>query len=114
MSIRLFFPVEGVSTRRRTRRIEQKHEVDLEVGLRDELLERRLENYPYFGDKLRVIWRNYDRSEPRRLKQWWFDRRRKYQWVGLVVAIVSFVVTAIFTIISAVTGIVDVWQESRL
>lgn len=110
-SIRLFFPIEGVKTRKRTRKIEDKDLVDLEIGLLEEKIQRDLKHYRYYGERLKTIQRKYDQSKPHHLKQWWFDRRRRVEWVGLQIAIFSFVVTAIFTIISAVTGILQVMRD---
>jgi hypothetical protein len=109
--MRLFFPVEGHKTRQRTRRIEKQDGVDLEARMVDDRVERELGCYPYYGHRLKIIQAKYDESKPRDLKQFWFDRRKRVEWLGLLIAIVSFVVTAVFTIISAVTGIVQVLQQ---
>jgi hypothetical protein len=79
-TFRLFFPTEAVKDAKRTRKIEKCYHVDLEaqIALQERL---QLKEYPYFGERLSVIQHEYNAARPTRIRQWWFDRRNRVEWV---------------------------------
>lgn len=111
-TFRLFFPTEAVKDAKRTRKIAAKYHVDLEaqVQLQDRL---NLSRYQYFGERLAAIGKEYNATRPTRLRQWWYDRRNRVEWVTLLVAVTVFILTLIFGIVSSVTGVMQVYAAFR-
>ena len=66
-------------------------------------------SYVYWHDRLCVIQKAYDDSEPKALPQWWNDRRKKVQWYTFWVAILILVLTIVFGVIQSVTGVLQVY-----
>lgn len=111
----LFDPV-GNETSKRTRRIERKNHVDLEAAIHSLITsDARLDlrTYPYWQERLREICRVYEEAQPKSLRQWWFDRRNRFNWATLWAAIVVFCLTLVFGMISSVTGIMQVYASFR-
>ena len=50
---------------------------------------RSQKSYTYWHERLTIIQRAYDESEPKALPQWWNDRRKKVQWYTFWVAILT-------------------------
>lgn len=67
-----------------------------------------LSSYPILGARLEEIQKRYDEAIPYRFRHWWYDRRKRVEWATLMVAIVVFILTIVFGIISSVTGILQV------
>ena len=82
---------------------------DIALGTRG----RACANYPYWYDRLSVIQRAYNESEPSALPQWWFDRRKKVQWYTFWVAILVLILTIVFGLIQSVTGILQAYGAFR-
>ena len=111
----LFDPV-GNETSKRTRRIERKNHVDLEAAIHSLITsDARLDlrTYPYWQEHLREICKVYEEAQPKSLRQWWFDRRNRFNWATLWAAIVVFCLTLIFGVISSITGIMQVYASFR-
>lgn len=106
--MQLLFPTGGRKSTKRTRQYVKKYRADLEARLvaMDRL---SLSTYPIFGERLEHIQQRYNESSQKRLRQWWYDRRKRVEWATLVVAIVVFILTVVFGIISSVTGILQVY-----
>ena len=103
----LLFPTAALKEQRRIRRISEKNFVDIELaepGQRS----RDLALYPTWRERLSLIQEAYDDSRPKRLKQWYWDRRRRNDWATFWIAVVVFCLTVVFGIISSVTGIMQV------
>lgn len=66
------------------------------------LEERQIAHFKYWHDRLVVIKQFFDESQPRTIKQWWFDDRKRVQWFW--VAIVLVVCTVLFGIIQCFEG----------
>jgi hypothetical protein len=64
--------------------------------------------YVYWHDRLLVLKEAYDKSEPKGIRQWWFDRRNKVQWYTFWVAVVVLLLTIIFGLIQSITGVLQV------
>ena len=60
-----------------------------------------------------VIQGVYDTTKPRTMRQWWHDRRNPVEWATFWVAVVIFVLTVIFGVISSVTGIMQVYASFK-
>lgn len=103
----LFSPFDDRQTRWNTR-YKEKHRVDLEFGLA-EYEKFDLSQYPYWHEKLAAIQRQYAKTTPSGIKQWWFDSRDRVQWATFWVAFTVFVLTVVFGVISSVTGILQVY-----
>lgn len=109
-TLRLLFPTEELKSSKRVRRIAEKQSVDIEAQI--EYHENfQLTNYPFYGERLEEIQRRYDITKPTSLKQWWFDRREKSEWVTLWIAVLVFVLTIFFGVISSVTGILQAYAS---
>ena len=74
---------------------------------------RSQKSYIYWHERLSIIQKAYDESEPKALPQWWNDRRKKVQWYTFWVAILILVLTIVFGMIQSVTGIMQVYAAYR-
>ena len=106
-TLALLFPTRAHKRSGRTRRLREKHDVDIEAAL-DVQVYRNLNHYKIWGKRLAEIQNVYDASKPRKMKHWWFDRRNRFEWATFWTAIVIFSMTLIFGVISSVTGIMQV------
>jgi hypothetical protein len=113
----LLFPPANFETSKRTRRIGQKHSVDIEAAIEasvasDEMLD--LSNYPYWQERLGEVQKAYDTARPKTMKQWWFDRRNKFEWATFWTAVVVFILTLVFGLIGSITGIMQVYAAFKV
>lgn len=108
-TLALLFPItdHGGKGSKRTRRLRDKHEVDIEAQLEVPVY-RNLDHYTIWKERLAIVQYTYNRSKPSRPRQWWFDRRNKMEWATFWVALVVFFLTLMFGVISSVTGILQV------
>jgi hypothetical protein len=111
-TLSLLFPPANFETSKRTRRIGEKNHVDIEAAIEssiasDEMLD--LSNYPYWQERLCEVQKAYDDARPKTLKQWWFDRRNRFEWATFWTAVVVFILTMVFGLIASVTGILQVY-----
>jgi len=108
----LLFPYDDVKATKRVGKIARRKGVDIEARIEEVMDEDRrfqLKHYPYYGERLKRIQEKYDEMKPASLKQWWYDRRKREEWAAFMLgAIVIFVLTVVFGIISSVTGILQV------
>jgi len=44
------------------------------------LEERQITHFKYWHDRIIVLKQFFDESQPRTIKQWWFDDRKRVQW----------------------------------
>jgi hypothetical protein len=112
--MQLLFPTKGPKKNRRTRKYVKEFKADLETGFEaglKKLDQLNLERYPHFGRQLERIQRRYDQTRPRRLGQWWFDRRNRVEWAALCIAAIVLLLTVVFGIISSATGILQVYYS---
>jgi hypothetical protein len=88
-------------------------QIPLDIKAREQMLGtrgRNLSKYAYWGERLSLIKQAYDESEPKRLSQWWSDRRNGARWYAFWGAIVLVIfLTTIFGTIASVTGIMQVY-----
>jgi len=116
-SLNLLFPIDNNQTYKRVRKMSRKGAVDIEALDLENAMKRhekyQLSSYPIYGNRLAEIQARYDMSKPRRLKQWWFDRRQRREWAALWIAGVIFVLTVFFGVISSVTGIMQAYAAFK-
>ncbi|MCJ1327365.1 hypothetical protein MMC10_004034 [Thelotrema lepadinum] len=95
----LLWPIEDPWVAKRVAYLESKHDVDLETGIgHHEKFDLR--TYPMFGERLAKI---QDRLEAEEL--------RRSNSRGIKTAIWGIVLTAIFGLMSAITGVMQVWAS---
>ncbi|KAN0090497.1 hypothetical protein V8E51_019076 [Hyaloscypha variabilis] len=63
---------------------------------------RQIDHFKFWHDRLVVLKQYFDDSQPRTIKQWWFDDRKRVQWFW--VAIVLVVCTVLFGVIQCIEG----------
>lgn len=115
-TLALLFDPLGDNTSKRTRRIERRNHVDLEARIHslinsEALLDIR--TYPYWQERLRRICMVYEDAQPKNIRQWWFDRRNRFNWATFWAAFVVFCLTLVFGIISSITGIMQVYASFK-
>lgn len=93
--------------------MEKNHHLDLELAMAWES-SFELNNYRYWNHRLSKIQAAYDKTSPKNMQQWWFDRRDRVQWATFWTAFVVFVLTVVFGIIGSVTGVMQVQATYRL
>jgi hypothetical protein len=111
-TLSLLFPPANLETSKRIRRISEREGVDIEAAINDHA-SFDLNNYPFWQERLRHVQCVYDKTKPKRIKQWYFDRRDRVEWSTFWIAVVIFLLTLFFGIISSVTGILQVYASFR-
>ena len=107
-TLHLLLRPNEVKSAKRNRRLAKKARADLELGVGDEA-SFDLKSYPFWGDRLAEVQRRYDAARPHGIRQWWYYRHNKPEWATLWIAIVVFVLTVFFGMISSVTGIMQTY-----
>ena len=97
------------------RKEQQKHNLDAQAGLCDRLnsSDRQINNFPFWRDRLVLLKRTYDETEPKTLAQLWWDDRKKTQWFTFWVAVLVFIMTVFFGVIQSVASIVQAWASVK-
>ncbi|EXJ88148.1 hypothetical protein A1O1_05076 [Capronia coronata CBS 617.96] len=111
-TLQLLFPTAGRKSGKRTRKYVKRYRADIEapiVGM-DRI---SLSTYPVFGERLEDIQKRYNDSTQRLLRQWYYDRRKRVEWATFVVAILVFILTVVFGLVSSVTGILQTYAVYR-
>jgi hypothetical protein len=111
-TIDLLFPTKDSKDSKRTRRLRDKDNVDIEAA-RDLPPAMTINHYKHWGKRLAALQNVYDAARPRQPQQWWYDRRNRAEWATLVIAIIVFVMTLVFGIISSVTGIIQAYASFK-
>ncbi|KAK1829541.1 hypothetical protein QBC39DRAFT_356376 [Podospora conica] len=70
--------------------------------------DRRFEKFEFWHDRLVILKQAFDESSPRRLSQWWADRRNPIQWSTFWVAILVFATTVFFGLVQSIEGGIQV------
>jgi hypothetical protein len=116
LTLQLLFPTIGAKEKRQARCYVRKLKSDLDPDVENGLTKLDqidLSRYPFFGERLAAIQRHYDNSTPQHLRQWWYDRRKRVELATLAVAVVVFILTIIFGVVSMITGILQVYASFR-
>lgn len=72
---------------------------------------RQIEKFSYWRDRLVILKQAFDDSEPKTIRQWWSDDRKKVQWYTFWIAAVILLLTVVFGLIQSLTGIVQAWAS---
>lgn len=75
---------------------------------------RAQKNFPYWHERLCVLQKAYEQPDPKSLRHFLHDRRNKVQWYTFGIAVLVFVLTIVFGIISFVTGVMQVYAAYHL
>jgi hypothetical protein len=106
-TLRLLFPPVELKSAKRTKLVAEKEGVDIEAAIAA-YASLDLGSYPFWHERLEKVQKTYDAAHPKRMKQWWFNRRDKVAWATLWVAVIVFVLTVVFGMIQSVTSIMQV------
>lgn len=100
-SMNLLWPMEDYKTARRVVRIEAREFVDIEasMGYEDKY---DLRTYQIFGERLAKIQERFE-----------IEEQRKGNTLSITIAIWGIALTALFGLVSAVTGLVSTWASLR-
>ena len=112
-TLSLLFPPANFETSKRIRRVSEKEGVDIEAAI-DKHTSFDLNNYPFWQERLRHVQCVYDKAKPKRIKQWYYDRRDRVEWSTFWIAVVVFLLTLFFGIISSVTSIMQVYASFKV
>jgi hypothetical protein len=94
--------------RRNRRQMDKYMKTDLELAMGKQA-SFDLNKYRYWHRRLQAIQAAYDKSTPRSLRQWWFDRRDRVIWATFWLAFIVFTLTVFFGVIQSVTSILQVY-----
>ena len=68
---------------------------------------RRIENFPYWGERLATLKQAFDDSEPKSIWHWWRDDRRRVQWYTFWIAVIVLLLTIVFGLLQSITAIIQ-------
>ncbi|PLB52137.1 hypothetical protein P170DRAFT_507003 [Aspergillus steynii IBT 23096] len=112
-TIALLLPREDESVQTWYRKIEKQHTLDPSAiklpYLKRE--QRRIENFSFWRERLIILKQCYDESEPRDIRQWWYDRRKGVQWYTFWVAIFVLLLTLFFGLVQSIEGALQVYKS---
>ncbi|KAL9127056.1 MAG: hypothetical protein Q9217_004000 [Psora testacea] len=93
----------------------QKHRLDANAGLCKRLnsSERQIGRFTYWRDRVVLLKRTFDDTEPRTISQLYHDDRKKTQWFTFWVAVLVFFVTIFFGVIQSVASIIQAWASVK-
>ena len=66
--------------------------------------DRNIRNFKYWHDRLIILKEVFDDAEPRTIRQWWYDRRKRVQWYTFWVAALVLVLTVFFGLVQSIEG----------
>lgn len=89
----------------------KKHALDINAGSCKRLnsTERQIDAFVYWRQRLVLLKRTFDDTEPKTLSQLWNDDRKKTQWFTFWVAVLVFIVTVFFGVVQSVGTWVQAW-----
>lgn len=74
---------------------------------------RQIENFRVWRDRLVTLKLIFDEAQPKKLSQWWNDRRNGVQWYTFWVAVLVLVLTVLFGFIQSVEGALQVYASFK-
>ena len=74
---------------------------------------RQIENFSYWRDRLVVLKQVFDESEPKTIKQWWNDDRKRVQWYTFWIAALVLFLTIVFGLVGSIASVVQAWASVR-
>ncbi len=66
--------------------------------------DRNIEKFTYWHDRLVILKEAFDETEPRNVKQWWFNRRNSERWYTFWIAVIILALTIFFGVVQSVEG----------
>ncbi|KAK4448503.1 hypothetical protein QBC34DRAFT_381068 [Podospora aff. communis PSN243] len=110
-TLTLLFPQNDRKTRRWLSKQISEHSLDPSISRCGNAWaqDRRFENFYFWHDRLVILKQNFDDASPRKLSQWWGDRRNSAQWYTFWVAILVFVTTVFFGLVQSIEGALQVY-----
>ncbi|KAL2062787.1 hypothetical protein VTL71DRAFT_5859 [Oculimacula yallundae] len=75
--------------------------------------ERQIDQFHYWHDRLVILKQVFDEAEPKTIKQWWRDRRKRVQWYTFWVAALVLTLTVFFGLVQSVEGAMQVWLAMK-
>lgn len=75
--------------------------------------ERQINNFEYWHDRLVILKQAFDEAEPRNMKQWWHDKRKRVQWYTFWVAIMVLMLTVFFGLVQSIEGALQVYMAFK-
>ena len=114
-TLALLFPQNHQKTRRWLKKQIVGHSLDPSLARCGNLWsqDRRFEKFHFWHDRLVMLKQVFDDSSPRKLSQWWGDRRNPPQWYTFWVAVLVFVTTVFFGLVQSIAGVLQVWLSWR-
>ena len=95
---------------------QKRHSLDAQAGLCGRLnsSQRQIEKFYFWRERLVLLKRTYDDTEPKNISQLWWDDRRKTQWFTFWVAVLVFMTTLFFGVIQSVASMVQAWASVKV
>ncbi|KAH8767658.1 hypothetical protein BGZ57DRAFT_988294 [Hyaloscypha finlandica] len=114
-TLALLFPQSDPKTRKWFRKLSRTFNIDCQVVKCDRLraIDRQINNFAFWRDRLVVLKQVFDEAEPSTLSQWWCDRRNEVQWYTFWVAILVLVLTLVFGLVQCIEGAVQIYTALR-
>lgn len=114
-TLALLFPQSDRASREWLKQVQAREALDPGIlacgGLRTEL--RSIEAFHYWQDRLSVLKQVFDDSEPKTIKQWWCDRRKRVQWYTFWVAILVLLLTVFFGLVQCIEGALQIYLSIK-
>ncbi|KAF3402145.1 hypothetical protein DPV78_004664 [Talaromyces pinophilus] len=105
-TLALLFPQGDRNVEKWYKRQENPDELDYNV-LKCGSVNRHIEGYKYWHDRLVILKEAFDESRPSTISQWWNDRRDGVQWYALWIAIS---LTVFFGLVQSIEGALQVYK----
>jgi hypothetical protein len=114
-TLALLFPQSDLKTRKWFRKLSRTSNLDCHAVKCDRLraIDRHIDNFAFWRDRLVVLKQVFDEAEPSTLSQWWCDRRSEVQWYTFWVAILVLVFTLVFGLIQCIEGALQIYIALR-
>jgi len=114
-TLALLFPQSDPKTMKWCRKLSRTLDIDCQVLKCDRLraIDRHIDNFAFWRDRLVVLKQVFDEAEPSTLSQWWFDRRNGVQWYTFWLAILVLGFTLLFGLVQCIEGAVQIYTALR-
>ena len=74
---------------------------------------RQIDKFKYWRDRLVVLKQAFDDSEPKKIRQWWNDDRKKVQWYTFWIAALVLMLTIVFGLVQSIASVVQAWASVK-
>jgi hypothetical protein len=74
---------------------------------------RQIHKFKHWGDRLSILKKAFDDSEPKSVSQWWYDDRKRVQWYTFWIAVLVLLLTIVFGLIQSVSSVVQAWASVK-